>query len=117
VDGSALTIFTSGLLSPVRRRVARYAGVMSDPGGGGWCALALNVAVQHSGDPLQDLVGEPGIIDGASQRDRTDQRRQDERGIVRFAGWRQAGEQVEVAADLCGVCGPGSLAAAGDVRG
>jgi hypothetical protein len=25
-------------------------------------ALALNVAVQHSGDPLQDLVGEPGIV-------------------------------------------------------
>lgn len=80
-------------------------------------ALALNVAVQHSGDPLQDLVGKPGIVDGTSQRDRTDQRRQDERRIVRFAGWRQAGEQVEVAADLCGVCGPGSLAAAGDVRG
>src|SRR6266436_3966809 len=30
--GSALTIFNSGLLSPVRWRVARYAGVMSDPG-------------------------------------------------------------------------------------
>src|SRR5580692_12741230 len=117
VGGSALTIFNSGLLSPVRRRVARYAGVMSDPDGGGWCVLALNVAVQHSGDPLQDLVGEPGIVDGTSQRDRSDQRRQDERGIVWFAGWRQAGEQVEVAADLCGVCGPGSLAAAGDACG
>lgn len=47
-------------------------------------ALALNVAVQHSGDPLQDLVGEPGIVDGASQRDRSDQRRQDERGTFRM---------------------------------
>jgi hypothetical protein len=90
---------------------------MSDPDGAGWRALALNVAVQHSGDPLQDLVGEPGIVDGTSQRDRSDQRRQDERGIVWLAGWRQAGEEVEVTAHLCGVCGPGSLAAAGDVCG
>jgi hypothetical protein len=77
----------------------------------------LNVAVQHSGDPVQDLVGKPGIVDGTSQGDRTDQRRQDQMRIVRIAGWRQAGEQVEVAADLRGVCRPGSLAAAGDVRG
>ena len=80
-------------------------------------ALALNVAVQHSGDPLQDLVGEPGIVDGTSQRDRSDQRRQDERGIVWFACWRQADEQVKVAADLRGVRGPRALAAAGDVCG
>ena len=90
---------------------------MSDPDGGRWYALALNMAMQHSGDPFQDLVGEPGIVDGTSQRNRSDQRRQDERGIVWFAGWRQAGEQVEVAADLCGVGGPGSPAAAGDVCG
>jgi hypothetical protein len=85
--------------------------------GGAWCVLALNVAVQYSGDPLQDLVGEPGIIDGTSQRDRTDHRRQDQMGIIRIAGWRQASEQVEVATDLRGVRRPGSLAAAGDVCG
>jgi hypothetical protein len=77
----------------------------------------LNIAMQRSDDPLQDLVRKPRIVDGTSQRDRTDQRRQEERGIVRIAGWRQAGEQVEVAADLGGICRPGSLAAAGDVRG
>src|SRR5690242_18196661 len=85
-----------GIALPRTRRGARYAGVMSDPDGGGWWALALNMAVQHSGGPLQDLVGEPGIVDGTSQRNRSDQRRQDERGVVWFAGWRQAGEQVEI---------------------
>ena len=75
------------------------------------------MAMQHPGDPLQDFVGEPGIVDGTSQRDRTDQCRQDEIGIIRIAGWHQPGENIEVAANLCGVCRPGSLAAAGDIRG
>jgi hypothetical protein len=48
-------------------------------------AFASNMAVQHSGDPLQDLVGEPGIVDGTSQRDRADQRGQHEMGIVPIA--------------------------------
>jgi hypothetical protein len=34
----------------------------------------LNVAVQCSGDPLQGLIGEARIVDGSSERDRTDQR-------------------------------------------
>jgi hypothetical protein len=58
------------------------------------CTLTLSVAVQRPGDPFEDLVGEHGIVDGTRQRDRTDQRRQDEMGIVRIPARCKAGEQV-----------------------
>ena len=32
------------------------------------------MGVQRSGDPLQGLIGEAPIVDGSSERDRTDQR-------------------------------------------